>query len=153
MQSDQTTQNRDSASRAVGVLQVVLGTVTPLALISIGGLGIYGAPILLPLLWITANASRGAGRWYFTALAALVAVETAWAISWSLAPTLQLPVPIIAAAATAVLFVKTSRLALSIRTTLVIVALLGLLGLAGIAALAGNEETRMREVEFDRSNP
>jgi hypothetical protein len=85
--------NPESASLrlAVAALQVVLGSFTPLALISIGGVGIYAAPVLLPLLWITANASRGAGRWYLTVLASLVAAETAWAISWSLVPPSSFP--------------------------------------------------------------
>jgi hypothetical protein len=99
-------QDRRSSNLAVAALQVVLGAFTPLALISIGGVGIYSAPLLLPLLWITANACRGGGRWYFTVLAALLAAESAWAISWSLWPSLQLFLPLLAAIAIIVLFIK-----------------------------------------------
>jgi hypothetical protein len=44
---------------AVVALQVIFGAFTPLALISVGGVGIYAAPLLLPLLWISANGAGG----------------------------------------------------------------------------------------------
>lgn len=137
----------------VAALQVVVGAFTPLALISIGGVAIYAAPVLLPLLWITANACRGAGRWYFTVLASLVAALSAWAISWGLAPSLQVPLPIAAAAATGTVFVKTWHRDLPIRTIALTLLALAALGLAGIGALAAGGDTSTREVEFEGGHP
>ena len=134
------------------VLQVVLGVFTPLALISVGGLGIFTAPLLLPLLWVIARQSRGGGRWYFTFLAALVAAESGWAFAWSVAPALQLPLPIAFAAATSWIFVHTSAKGdlKEDTTALVIVALLiiGGLGVAGAALYDGEvtREVRMEKV-------
>lgn len=138
------------ARPAVVALQVLVGTVTPLALSSIGGLGIYAAPVLLPLLWIAANACRGAGRWYFTILGSLVAALSGWAISWSLVPNLQLVLPIIAAAAVIVLFVRTWHRDLPLGITLITLVALAAFGLAGIGALAIGEQTTSREVTFER---
>lgn len=135
------------ARLAVGALQVLVGAFTPLALVSIAGVGIYAAPVLLPLLWVTANACRGGGRWYFTILAALVAAEAAWAISWSLMPDLQLPLPLVAAAATGYVFVKTWHKQMRAGTTLVLLFALGAFGLAGIGALAG-ADTTSREIDI-----
>lgn len=142
-----------SASRgAVAALQVMVGAFTPLALISISGVAIYAAPLLLPLLWITANASRGTGRWYFTVLGSLLAALSTWAISSGLVPNLQLPLPILVAAATATLFVKTWHRDLPIRTITLILLALGALGVAGIGALAQGGGTTTREVTFERGN-
>ncbi len=137
---------------AAAALQLTVGLFTPLALVSIGGLGIYAAPLLLPLLWVSSNACRSGGRWYFIALASLLAAESTWAISWTLLPALQLLLPLTAAATTAVLFIKTWHRALPrARTALVLVALAAL-GFGGIAALAADGEARStRETTFDRS--
>jgi hypothetical protein len=67
-------------------------------------------------------------------------------------PPLQLPLPIIATAATATLFVRTWQRDLPSRTAALIVIAFGLLGLSGIGALARGGETTTREVSFKRSN-
>jgi hypothetical protein len=145
-------QQTNSGQRlAVTALQVLLAAFTPLALISIGGFGIYAAPVLLPLLWIAANASLGSGRWYFIVLAALVAAETAWAISWSLVPSLQLALPILAAMATVFLFVKTWHRDLPIQTAALVLVALGAFGLAGIGSLAVGGDNHTRGT-FERIN-
>jgi len=131
-------------------LQVVVGVATPLALTSIGGLGIYAAPVLLPLLWITAAASGRVGRWYFTILAALLVGEVTWAITWSLAPALQLVGPIAAMVLTPILFFRTFRDSLDFRASVLVVAILGLVGLSGIASLTVGSSTTSREVSFER---
>lgn len=144
-------QGRQESRLAVVALQIIVGAFTPLALSSLGGLGIYSAPLLLPLLWITANACRGGGRWYFTVLAALTAAETAWAIAWGLVPSLQLVLPLLAATATVILFVKTWQQHLPPARTAIVLLALSASGLAGIAALAtGGESITSREVTFDR---
>jgi hypothetical protein len=110
-----------------------------------GGLGIYTAPVLLPLLWITANACRGAGRWYFTVLATLLASETAWAISWGLMPNLQALLPIVVAATTVVLFVKTWHKNSSVPRVALTLLALGAFGLVGIGAMGIGGETVTQE--------
>lgn len=136
---------------AIAALQVLVGVSTPLALISIGGLGIYAAPILLPLLWITANACRGSGRWYFTVLGALLAALSTWAIAWGIAPGLQLLLPLVAATAVVVLFIKTWHRDLALTNIAIVLFALGALGLAGIGSLAaGDEATTTREVNIER---
>lgn len=149
--SDVTYEGDPTGSRsAVAALQVLVGIVTPVALTSIGGLGIYAAPVLLPLLWISANACRGAGRWYFTILASLVAALSAWAVSWTLVPNLQLLLPMISAAVIVVLFVKTWHQDLPLRITLLTLLALGAFGLAGIGVLAAGGDTTTREANFER---
>lgn len=154
MAASEVVEPHQPGSRLAAVaLQILLGAFTPLALISIGGVGIYAAPLLLPLLWITANACRRGGRWYFTVLAALTAAETAWAISWSLLPALQVLLPLLAATATVILFVKTWRQQLPFARTAIVLLALGAFGLAGIASLAnGGESLTTREITFDRGS-
>lgn len=130
----------------VAAFQVLVGAFTPLALLSLGGLGIYTAPILLPLLWITANACRGSGRWYYTVLAALLAAQSAWAIAWAIAPGLQLILPLIAATATVILFLKTWHRDLPLARTAITLLALGAFGLAGIGALAADTASTSREI-------
>ena len=129
-------QDQSGSRRAVAALQLLVGALAPLALVSIGGVGIYGAPLLLPLLWITANACRSRGRWYFTVLAGLAAAESAWAASWTFFPDLQLFLPVVLATATVVVFVKSWHCSLSSSRTVVVFFALGALGLAGIGSLA-----------------
>lgn len=145
-------QTHSHGSRgAVTALQVLVGAFTPLALISIGGVGIYAAPILLPLLWVAANACRSSSRWYFTVLGALLAALSAWAIAWGIAPGLQLLLPLLAATAVVVLFINTWHRDLPLARVTIVLFTLGALGLAGIGSLAaGGEATTTREVTFER---
>lgn len=137
--------------RAVAALQIMLGIATPLALLSIGGAAIYGAAVLLPLLWITAGASGEVGRWYFTVLAALVAGEISWVVTWSLLPALQLLVPLIVMAAAPLAFRRTFSKPLKTYEYVVVVIVLALIGLAGVASLSAGSSTRIRETKFEQS--
>ena len=60
----------------------VLAVAALVALSSVGGAAIIGAPVLLPALWLAAVRSRGWARRGFVVLAALVVVEVAWAASY-----------------------------------------------------------------------
>lgn len=150
--TEQLQESSSDVSRAAGGLQVVVGVFTPLALTSIGGLGIYAAPVLLPLLWISTNACRGGGRWYFIVLGSLLAGLSAWSIAWGLAPSLQAALPLVGATAVAVLFVKTWHRNLPMRTIALTLLVLGALGVAGIAAVGLGGRTTAREVNFERSD-
>lgn len=144
-----------AARLAAAALQVVLGVFTPLALLSLAGVGVYAAPALLPLLWIAARAGRSIVRWYLTALAALVAGEVVWAITWSLAPSLQ-PVAVAAIAATFAGFTLGFKKSLDARTSVLVLVVLGVVGLAGVGALAGGGSTvseRSVRIEAPGSGP
>lgn len=56
-----------------------LAAATVVALLSIGGAAVFGAPLLLPALWVAVRRSAGWARRGFIILASLVAAEVAWA--------------------------------------------------------------------------
>ena len=155
----QATGGTHAGSRlAVAALQILLGVFTPLALISIGGVGIYSAPFLLPLLWVVANASERAGRILFTVLGALVAAESAWAISWALVPATQLILPIGAGIGVAALFTRTAGGELPLRTALLTLLVLAAVGTAGVATMATevgmtSETVRSKPIEVTAPPP
>jgi hypothetical protein len=143
-------ENSGGSRAAIVTLQVLVGTIAPLALTSVGGLGIYAAPVLLPLLWICANACRGGGRWYFTVLGSLVAALSAWALAWGIAPDLQLVLPLIAATAIVLLFVKTWKRDLPAARVAITVLALAAFGAAGVGSLAADTASTSRQVESQR---
>ena len=151
MAAGNTFQRGQGSGSRVGLaaLQIVLGALTPLLLLSIGGAGIYAAPALLPLLWVTAHASRGGLRVYLTVLAALTAAETIWAFAWSLIPSLQAILPLSAVVATGFLFAKTCGRALPSRVVALLLVALAGLGATGPIGLADGESTTTREMEAE----
>jgi hypothetical protein len=141
------------ARAALVALQLIVGAFTPLALTSIGGLGIYSAPLLLPLVWITAFLSGTGGRIYFTFLALLLIGEVMWVVAWNLIPELELTLPLVAMAVTPFLFIVSFRRRLDAREVVVIAAVLSLIGLLGIASLAADAPQAEREIEVERRAP
>lgn len=130
-------------------LQLVLGLFTPLALVSIGGLGIYSGGVLLPLLWLAARAGRGFVRWYLTTLAALVAGEVTWAVAWVFVPDAQLVIPLLAIALTMIGFGISFRRALGASTVVVILVTFVALGASGALALAADPGVQRQRSTFE----
>jgi hypothetical protein len=93
------------------VARLLLGLVAALLLTSIGGAGIFAAPVTLPLLWLAAATARPAGRFALNAVAALTAAEVAWAVSYDRVPgvALEWAVPLAALAFVAALYPVTQR--------------------------------------------
>ena len=90
------------------VLGVLLGLVTAVMLISIGGGMAYAFPFLLPLHWY---AARQAGRWttgLWTALAALSAAEAGFMYQYMLVSSVSWVVPVLVPCAVIVVFVATT---------------------------------------------
>lgn len=137
---------------AAVALQVLLGAFTPAAILSIGGVGVYSAPALLPLLWIAAYVSGTVGRVYFTILGALLAAEVSWALAWSFFSAFQLPIVILGAAVTALTFVTTTRRLVPTSTRAVTLFALAALGLAGLLGIAG-EAGSVRKIEVETRAP
>ena len=66
------------------LLKSLLLVVTLVALVSLGGLGAYAAPILLPLLLIAASQSGRLMRTVWALLASAVAAEAFWALTYQM---------------------------------------------------------------------
>lgn len=96
---------------AYAVLRLLLGAVCLALLTSIGGAGIYAAPLTLPVLWFAAwTASRG-GRIALNAVAALTAGEVAWAAGYAFGGPYEWMLPLAGIGAVAVLYPWTQRYA------------------------------------------
>ena len=64
------------------VLRTMLGLVCLALLTSIGGAGIFAAPVTLPLLWFAGVHARPVGRMALNAVAVLTAMEAFWAVAY-----------------------------------------------------------------------
>lgn len=133
-------------------LQLVLGLVTPLALSSFGGIAIYGAAVLLPLLWIAARGGHSFVRWYLTILAALVTGEVLWAVAWVFVPRGQLVIPLLGILATVVGFAISFWSELRQSTVALILVALVAVGASGPLALAANPGVQSRQITFETTN-
>jgi hypothetical protein len=90
----------------------VVGLVCLALLTSIGGAGIFAAPVTLPVLWFAAHSARPLGRALLDLVAALTAAEVAWAVAyaaWGDAALLTRVVPVCAGLAVAVLYPLSQR--------------------------------------------
>lgn len=66
-----------------GLAKILLALGTMLALTSLGGLAIIGAPFLMPALWWAASCSGTWPRAGFTFFAGLVMTEVGWFLTYS----------------------------------------------------------------------
>ena len=139
----------------VALVRLAVGVVSPLLLVSMGGAGIYSAPVLFPVLWWTAHRSEGGLRWYFTVVAGLAAAETAWAISWSFFPSFQSLLPIAAASAMVTSLVTTSLSYVPRRVLAIFLIVLAGFGACGVLAVAeeGGQPERQVSAEPTISAP
>ena len=60
------------------VMKSLLVVGTAVALLSVGGLGVYLGPVLIVAHWFVARSTPGPARYLWFVLAALCAAETAW---------------------------------------------------------------------------
>lgn len=63
--------------------RLILGIVALVLLTSIGGAGIYAAPVTLPLLWVAAWQAGPALRAFLNLVAVLTAGELCWAFGYA----------------------------------------------------------------------
>lgn len=82
-------------------LRIVLGVVALALLTSMGGAGIYAAPLTLPLLWLAARGASRAGRIALDTVAALTAAQVAWAFGYELGGAAEWALPLAAGAGVA----------------------------------------------------
>jgi hypothetical protein len=142
---------------ALRLAQIVLGVLTPLLLLSIGGAGIATAPLLLPALWLVGRGSNSVARGYFVVLAALTAGEAVWAATWWTAPKLVLLAPV-AIGVTAIVYPMTFgrvREPRHVALTMLLLAALGSIGPASLATDATvtseSEVRRARQIPVERT--
>lgn len=90
--------------------RLVLGAGCALLLLSMGGAGIYAAPVTLPLLWLAGwRASGRGGRIALNVVAALTAGEFAWAVGYAFGRPYEWLLPLFAVAAVGVGYPLTQR--------------------------------------------
>lgn len=89
--------------------RIALGVVALALLTSMGGAGIYAAPLTLPLLWLATRGASRAGRIALNAVAALTAAELAWAFGYEAGGAAEWALPLAALVAVAVAYPLTQR--------------------------------------------
>jgi hypothetical protein len=80
-------------------LRILLGVVALALLTSMGGAGIYAAPVTLPLLWLATRGASRAGHVALNVVAALTAAEVAWAFGYEIGGAAEWALPVVAAVA------------------------------------------------------
>lgn len=78
-------------------LRIALGVVALALLTSMGGAGIYAAPLTLPLLWLATRGASRAGHIALNVIAALTAAEVAWAFGYDIGGAAEWALPLAAA--------------------------------------------------------
>jgi hypothetical protein len=105
------TDRTDMNSRGIPLaIKGLLVGGTAIALISVGGLGVYLGPVLIVGHWLVARSTLGPWRYPWFALAALCAAETAWGIAYVIEGEdgiLILVLPLIAVLLVLAIFAKT----------------------------------------------
>ena len=96
---------------AVSAGRFVIGLVCLALLTSIGGAGIFAAPVTLPLLWAAALTAGRAGRIALNGVAVLTAGELCWAIGYATGGPAEWLLPLAGMALVAVSYPVTQRLA------------------------------------------
>jgi hypothetical protein len=90
-------------------VRIALGTVCLALLTSMGGAGIYAAPLTLPLLWLAAYGAGRGVRVFLDVVAVLTAAEASWAVGYSVGGPAEWLLPLAAAGAVAVLYPLSRR--------------------------------------------
>ena len=93
------------------VARLLVGLVCAALLTSMGGAGIYAAPVTLPLLWLAGRRAGRTGRVLLDVVAVLTAAEVAWAAGYAAGGAWEWVLPLLAAFGVGVLYPVTQRAA------------------------------------------